>query len=147
MALDPDLGVALYTDGSSWSKDRSGGWAWLALDSLGNEASGSGSASGTTNNRMEMMGWIEGLTALHLAHGPCLVAVYSDSQYVGYGYQDPGRIRRANADLWVALDVAAKVHEHVEFVFVKGHRDDIFNHRVDEMAGLARRKGQVKEDG
>lgn len=144
-ALNPDHGLVLYTDGSSWSTDRSGGWAWLALDYYGSEASASGFVPNTTNNRMEMTAWIEGLHDLHEAHGPCHVMVYSDSQYVGLGYSDPGRVRKANADLWEKLTLEGERHDYVEFCYVKGHgkgdKHDRFNDRVDKLAGLARRAG------
>lgn len=145
-ALDPELGIVLYTDGSSWAHDRSGGWAWLAIDYHGSEASASGAASDTTNNRMEMQAWIEGLNSLHEAHGPCCVLVYSDSQYVGFGFCDPSRQRKANADLWKELTKAGEKHEYVEFCHVKGHakgdKKDLYNDRVDKMAGAARRGRQ-----
>jgi ribonuclease HI len=145
--VPPDF--CLYTDGSSWSVDRSGGWAWLAFDYFGSEASAMGSASDTTNNRMEMMGWIEGLRAIYEAHGPCCILVFSDSQYVGYGFRDSGRQRHANSDLWERLVAAVEQHEFVEFHHVKGHgkgeKYNRFNHMVDEMAGQARRAGQNEE--
>jgi ribonuclease HI len=145
-SLNPDLGVALYTDGSSKAVDRSGGWAWLARDFFGSVAWSSGFVADTTNNRMEMMAWIQGLNSLHEVHGPCAVLVCSDSQYVGLGYQDPGRVRKANADLWDELETAGAQHEYVQFCHVKGHgkgpKKDRFNEQVDELAGLARRGGQ-----
>lgn len=140
-ALDLDIGVALYTDGSSWAVDRSGGWAWLALDHKGGEAYACAYVPDTTNNRMEMTAWIKGLNTLADTHGPTVVVVYSDSQYVGFGVRDPNRSRKANADLWEKMDRAVKRHEHVEFVHVKGHTDNEFNNRVDKLAGEIRRKG------
>jgi ribonuclease HI len=138
-ALNPSAGFALYTDGSSSPKDKSGGWAWLALDNQGGEVHACGAASNTTNNRMEMTAWIEGLLTLRLAHGPCLVVVFSDSEYVGLGFKDENRQRKANADLWEELDRAAKWHEHVEFQHVKGHAGDPFNEEVDLLAVKARK--------
>jgi ribonuclease HI len=131
-------GIALYTDGSAWSKDRSGGWAWLAVDAFDGEAYNSGGESATTNNRMEMMAWIEGLISIYEGLGPAKLLVYSDSEYVGYGATRPGRLRKRNNDLWDVLDEAVRLHEYMEFVYVKGHSGHLYNERVDQMAGQAR---------
>lgn len=132
--------MALFTDGSSYNRDRSGGWAWLAFDTFGNEEIGMGGASDTTNNRMEMQAWIEGLTFLYRAHGAIDVLVYSDSEYVGLGITDRKRKRNSNVDLWLALDEAFDRHSYVEFIHVKGHQVDgsYYNDLVDQMAGEAR---------
>lgn len=137
--LDPKKGIALFTDGSSYYKDGSGGWAWVAIDCFGGEEVGSGYASDTTNNRMEMQAWIEGLNNLVGTLGPCDVLVYSDSQYVGLGAMDPSRARKKNRDLWSEIDAAIEQHESVEFVWVKGHHESHYNQLADELAGNARK--------
>jgi ribonuclease HI len=139
--LNPDPAIALFTDGSSYTKDRSGGWAWLALDINEESEIGMGGADDTTNNRMEMQAWIEGLTYLFRVYGPITVLVYSDSEYVGLGATNRSRKRNNNVDLWLALDEAIDRHEYVEFNHVKGHQKDgsYYNHLVDEMAGEARK--------
>ena len=140
MGLDPSQGLGLFTDGSSWTGDRSGGWAWCLIDAFEGEETGSGAVSDTTNNRMEMMAWIEGLnTALEIVGKPCDILVYSDSQYVGLGVMDRSRRRKFNVDLWGQLDQAVDQHDLVEFCWVKGHEDSYYNVLVDELAGLARK--------
>lgn len=136
---------ALYTDGSADSRDKSGGWAWIAFDAFDNEMKDSGGVSGTTNNRMEMQAWIEGLQTLLLMHGACQIIVYSDSEYVGLGAVDRTRNRTKNVDLWEALDQVIDDHMYIEFCHVKGHREDIMNHLVDKMASEARREHRDKE--
>lgn len=139
--LNPSKGIALFTDGSSYYKDGSGGWAWVAIDCFDGQEMDSGYVSDTTNNRMEMQAWIEGLNYLVETLGPCEVLVYSDSQYVGLGAMDPSRARKKNRDLWIEIDVAIEQHEFVEFVWVKGHHESHYNQLVDELAGNARRDG------
>ena len=143
--LEHKYGVALFTDGSSYHKDRSGGWAWVAIDEVCGEESGSGHASDTTNNRMEMQAWIEGLNHLFGSFGPCDVLVYCDSQYVGYGAMDKSRTRRKNKDQWSKIDKAIEQHRSVEFIWVKGHHSSHFNHLVDKLAGEARKEGQWEQ--
>jgi ribonuclease HI len=142
VTLDPSEGIALFTDGSAWTGDRIGGWAWVALDAFGNEDAGYGCASDTTNNRMEMQAWIEGLIWTFKACGSCEVLVYSDSEYVGLGAMNRRRARKINLDLWDDLDKAIDLHPIVEFVHVKGHGDSYYNDLVDVLAGEARALGQ-----
>lgn len=147
LPLDPSKGIALYTDGSSDSRDKSGGWAWVAFDAFSGEMCNSGGATDTTNNRMEMTAWIEGLQELFLLFGACSVVVYSDSEYVGLGAIDRGRGRNKNKDLWQQLDQVIDDHSYVEFNHVKGHKDDTVNNIVDVMAGEARKayRDELKE--
>jgi ribonuclease HI len=139
--LDTQGPYAIFTDGSSYYKNGSGGWAYVIIDSFNGEEIGSGYVSDTTNNRMEMQAWVEGLNYLVGTLGPCDVLVYSDSQYVGYGAMDRTRKRKKNCDLWNEIDEAIEQHRSVEFVWVKGHHESHYNKLVDELAGNARRKG------
>lgn len=136
--LDPSDGVVLYTDGSAWSKDRSGGWSWLATDCGEGEAWDCGGVPNTTVNRMELMAWIEGLNTLRV-FGPLIVLVRSDSEYVGLGAMDRGRNRHKNKDLWDQLDEAIDAHELVHFDHVRGHSGNKYNDRVDVLANQARK--------
>jgi ribonuclease HI len=138
--LDPSSGIGLFTDGSAWAKDRSGGWAWVAIDAFEGEEHDSGYVSDTSSNRMEMQAWIEGLNAVYNALGPCIVLVYCDSQVVGRGYTGV-YARKSNVDLWEALQTAADLHEYVEWQWIKGHAESKYNELADKLAGKARRDG------
>lgn len=140
--LDPSEGIALFTDGSCWTGDCIGGWAWIALDAFDNDDAGYGWAASTTNNRMEMQAWFEGLDWLYHACGPCEVLVYSDSEYVGLGATIKSRKRNHSPDFWQRIDSAIDRHSYVEFVHVKGHGDSYYNDLVDILAGEARKQGQ-----
>ena len=138
--LDPSEGLALYTDGSAWDQDGSGAWAWLIHDAFGNQTHATGKATDdTTNNRMEIQAWIEGLEAILIAHGPCLVIVYSDSEYVGLGAIDRSRRRNKNVDLWQLLDTTIDQHRYVEYSHIRGHSGHRLNNIVDELAKETRR--------
>lgn len=114
----------------------------MAIDAYGNEDDYRfGWESDTTNNRMEMQAWIEGLNYVYDTYGPCDVLVYSDSEYVGLGATDRTRKRNNNVDLWVAIDEAIRLHNSFEFVHVRGHADSHYNCEVDRYAGEARQAG------
>lgn len=138
LELDPSEGIAIFTDGSSYYKDRTGGWAWIAIDAFTGECNGIGGEGDTTNNRMEMTAWIKGLEAVFESHGPCTIIVYSDSEYVGLGAMDRNRKRNNNRDLWWDLDEAIDKHKYVEFRHVKGHSGHEYNEAVDKLASQAR---------
>jgi ribonuclease HI len=99
----------------------------------------------TTNNRMEMLAVISGLTTLHDCFGACDILVYSDSQYVVLGATDKTRKRNKNKDHWKWIDEAIDKHSLVEFVHIKGHQGQHFNEMADKLAGTARRKGMEDE--
>ena len=139
MGLDPRKGIALFTDGSCYYKDRIGGYAWCAIDCFGGEEIGTGGVHDTTSARMEMQAWIEGLNWVFEELGSCELLIYSDSEFVVLGVADPERTRKANVDLWEELDAALERHGYIEPIWVKGHADSHYNRLVDELAGNARK--------
>lgn len=134
--------VELYTDGACSGNPGPGGWAAiLKYGTFRKELSGGDSA--TTNNRMEITGAIEGLSALK---EPCRVKLYSDSQYlvraINEGWAEHWRSRgwmrtktepALNSDLWEKLLELLEQHE-VEFIWVKGHNGHPENERCDRLA-------------
>ena len=133
--------VKLYTDGACRGNPGRGGWgAILVYGKFEKELSG-GEAQ-TTNNRMELMAAIEGLSALK---EPCEVTLYSDSKYLvdafllgwiedwrAKGWRR-GREELKNSDLWAKLYSLYEIH-NIEFVWVKGHNGHDYNERCDTLA-------------
>ncbi|MDQ0063158.1 ribonuclease HI [Paenibacillus harenae] len=140
--------VMIYTDGACSGNPGPGGWgAVLFYGSKQKEISGG--EKHTTNNRMEIQAVIEGLSLLK---EPCTVKVYSDSAYVvncfqkgwinGWlrnGWKNSKKDPVENQDLWKALWELMKTHT-VEYVKVKGHSDNEWNNRCDELAREAIRR-------
>ncbi|SBS30307.1 Ribonuclease H [Marinomonas aquimarina] len=133
--------VTLYTDGACKGNPGIGGWgAWLTFGP--HEKRLCGGEHDTTNNRMELMGAIEGLKALK---EPCQVALYTDSSYVQKGITEwlAGWKRKGwktaskqpvkNQDLWQQLDEMCQKHQ-VEWHWVKGHAGIEGNEIADELA-------------
>lgn len=133
--------VELFTDGACSGNPGPGGWGAI-LRWRGQEKELSGGEPATTNNRMEMMGVIQGLEALKK---PTHVIVYTDSQYVQRGmtewlkgwkakdFKVKGGGYRPNHDLWRKLDELAKVHR-IEWRWVRGHNGHPENERADKLA-------------
>lgn len=137
--------VTLYTDGACSGNPGAGGWGAVLL--FGDHKKElSGSEAETTNNRMELMAVIQGLSQLKY---PCEVEIYSDSAYVVNAFNqnwldswEKNGWRKAdnkpvlNADLWQSLLALTRVHT-VQFRKVKGHSDNELNNRCDELARAA----------
>lgn len=139
--LDLSKGIAVFSDGSANTGDRSGGWAWVALDAFGNMATDSGFVRDTTVNRMELLAPTNALYQVHKVHGPSAVLIYCDSQYVVLGCQDRTRKRNKNKTWWQALDKAIALHNHVEWTHIRGHGNSLYNNLADKLAGEARKAG------
>ena len=69
--------VQIYSDGACSGNPGPGGYGTI-LVCQGREKELSGGEAKTTNNRMELLGAIEGLKALKF---PCKVTLTSDSKY------------------------------------------------------------------
>jgi len=139
--------IRIYTDGACSGNPGPGGWgAILIYGDVHKELSG-GEAE-TTNNRMELLSVIEALEALRER---CEVALYSDSQYVtnaiNKGWLNSWRMtgfRRKsgpvkNPDLWQRLIPLLERHS-VTFIWVKGHAENEYNNRCDELARAETKK-------
>ena len=136
------MNVTIYTDGACSGNPGPGGYgAILMYGSHKKELSG-GDAN-TTNNRMELMGVI---TALKALNRPCQVDLYTDSQYVvnaiekgwarkwqANGWMRNRKDKALNPDLWQMLLDLLEVHQ-VTFHWVKGHAENPYNNRCDELA-------------
>ena len=137
--------VTIYTDGACSGNPGPGGWGALLMYQ-GVKKEISGSKKNTTNNVMELTAVIE---ALKLLKHPCKVALYSDSAYVVNAFlqkwiinwqknnwktSDKNDVK--NKELWQELLALTNTHT-VEFIKVKGHSDNEFNNRCDELARKA----------
>jgi ribonuclease HI len=131
----------MYTDGSARGNPGPGGYG-VILMSGAHMKELSGGFRRTTNNRMELLAVIMGLSALK--NPGQAVTVYSDSQYVVKAIEEGwlknwlriGFKGKKNADLWRRYHELAQKHT-VRFVWVKGHADNPYNNRCDELATAA----------
>lgn len=144
--------VEIFTDGACSGNPGPGGYGVvLRFGSVEKELSGGDSA--TTNNRMELLGVITGLSALK---EPCKVILTTDSKYVVdsvtkgwvYGWKKKGWIKSdkkpaLNPDLWEKLLKEAAKHE-LHCHWVKGHAENEYNNRCDALAVAERDKYALK---
>ena len=134
--------VTVYTDGACSGNPGPGGWGAILMYGPHKKELSGGEAQ-TTNNRMELTGVI---TALEALKEPCTVELYSDSKYVidglGKGWAKGWRARgwvksdkkpALNPDLWGKLLDLCDYHK-VNLHWVKGHAENPYNNRCDELA-------------
>ena len=134
--------VTIYTDGACSGNPGPGGWGAILMYKE-NKKEISGGKKETTNNIMEITAVIEALKCLKTK---CEVQVYSDSAYtvnafnqgwiynwIKNGWKSSNKEPVKNKELWQELYDLTKKHK-VEFIKVKGHADNEFNNRCDEMA-------------
>ena len=133
--------VTIYTDGACSGNPGPGGWGAILIYGDAEKELSGGEVS-TTNNRMEL---ISVITALEALREPCQVELFTDSKYVSnavnLGWLDSWRRlgwkRKGgdvkNPDLWIKLVPMLEKHK-VTFVWVKGHAENDYNNRCDELA-------------
>ena len=126
--------VTIYTDGACSGNPGPGGWG--AILQYG-------------KFQKELTGVISALKALK---EPCVVELWSDSKYVidalekgwarswkAKGWVKPDKKPALNPDLWEELLKLCDYHT-VILHWVKGHADNKFNNRCDELAVMESRK-------
>ncbi len=134
--------VTIYTDGACSGNPGPGGWGAILMYG-GHKKELSGGECQTTNNRMELTAVIQALSCLK---EPCAVELWSDSKYIidalekgwAEGWKKRNWIKSdkkpaLNSDLWEKLLNLLEVHE-LHCHWVKGHAENEFNNRCDEMA-------------
>ncbi len=137
--------IIIYTDGACSGNPGKGGWGTLLMYGESKKEI-SGFDPATTNNRMELMAAIRGLEALK---EPCRAEIYSDSAYlvnavnegwlnrwVKNGWKTAAKKPVENIDLWQDILKLIRLHR-VTFHKVKGHSDNPYNNRCDELARMA----------
>lgn len=100
----------------------------------------------TTNNIMELTAVIQ---ALSMLKEPCEVEIHSDSAYVvnainqswienwqKNGWKNSQKQEVKNKELWQKL-ITLLVYHKVKFIKVKGHSNNKWNNRCDELANIA----------
>ena len=134
--------VDIYTDGACRGNPGVGGWGAILVYGK-TEKELSGGDPSTTNNRMELTAAIKALSALK---EKCEITLYSDSKYMidalekgwakswkAKGWKKADKSPALNPDLWEKLLALTQRHE-MRYHWVKGHADNPYNNRCDEMA-------------
>ena len=134
--------VTIYTDGAARGNPGRGGYGVILMSGTRTKELSQGYRL-TTNNRMELMGVIAALEAMKKKG--LNITIYSDSQYIVKAIKEGWLNKwlatnfakgKKNKDLWVRFYNLYTQHR-VRFVWVKGHADNPYNNRCDELATAA----------
>ena len=134
--------VVIYTDGACSGNPGAGGWgAILFYKDTKKEISGYN--ENTTNNQMELTAAIMALDKLK---EPCEIDLYSDSAYLINafnedwitkwqlnGFRNANKKPVQNIEMWQKLIEFNNTHK-INWIKVKGHADNEFNNRCDQLA-------------
>jgi len=146
--------IKLFTDGACSGNPGPGGYG--AILKYGDHTKElSGGFRNTTNNRMELMAVIAGLSQLK---EPCQVSVVTDSRYVvdaiqrgwvnrwaSNGWMRNKKEKASNVDLWKKLLALLRKHD-VTFTWIRGHTGHPENERCDQLAVSAAAGPDLRED-
>lgn len=134
--------VTIYTDGACSGNPGAGGWGAI-LFYKNQKKEISGFEKETTNNKMELTAAI---SALQMLKEPCEVELYSDSAYLinGFnedwitkwqmnGFRNANKKPVQNVELWQQLIEFNNTHK-IAWIKVKGHADNKYNNRCDQLA-------------
>ena len=134
------MSLQVFCDGACSKNPGPGGWAAVLLKDTIVISSFAGYEKDTTNNRMELIGAIEGIT--EAAKVASEITVITDSIYVKDGITKwifvwkktnwkNGTVK--NIDLWERLS-SLTMRYKVKWQWVKGHSGDKHNDMVDSLA-------------
>lgn len=136
--------IHVYTDGSARGNPGPAGWAAIFLYK-GKVFEMGGGSEHATNNQMELTGPIEALKYLHKNKIKLEVEFFSDSKYVilgitewilGWkknGWRNAAKKQVLNRELWEELDALVAAYKP-KWNYVKGHNENEWNERADEIA-------------
>lgn len=143
--------IKIYTDGAARGNPGPGGYGAILMWNQHRKELSEGYRH-TTNNRMELMAVIKALEALKTSDLP--VQIYSDSQYVVRAISE-GWLNtwiktnfkgdKKNPDLWKLYHQLAKPF-NITMVWVKGHANNPYNNRCDELATSAADEKNLQPD-
>lgn len=141
--------VEMYTDGACSYNPGPGGYG-IVLKYGEKIKEFSGFRENTTNNQMELTAVIEGIKKLK---EKCNLTIYTDSAYVcnaftlnwinnwtNNNWRTANKKPVLNKELWQELIELLTKH-NVTWVKVKGHSDNFYNNRCDELA-----TGEIKKN-
>ena len=153
--------ITLVTDGAYSSKHKVGGWSCIVVNGeLEAELSGyvlDNEKQKATNNRMELLGVIEGFKYIVREYTkPMKIVVVTDSAYVYKAMVEHWPVKWdfrnwrtstgmlvKNRDLWEDLQALSDPFP-VTWTHTRGHSGNIMNDRADALAVAAREAGYLE---
>jgi ribonuclease HI len=148
--LKKQYNITIYTDGASRGNPGPGGYGIVMMSGSYAKEFSAGYKL-TTNNRMELLAVITALE--NLKQENCNVTIYTDSKYVvdsvnkGWltSWVQKDFKGKKNPDLWIRFLKTYKKH-NINFIWIKGHSENKYNERCDELAVKASKEPVLLDD-
>lgn len=133
--------IYIYTDGAASGNPGPGGYGVVLKCGTHRKELSQGFKL-TTNNRMELLAVVRGLSEVKWEGAE--IHIYSDSSYVVNTITKNWK-RKKNLDLWTRFD---ELHKHFKLNahWIKGHAGHPENERCDRLAVAAYTSGVLEED-
>lgn len=141
--LNPNL-ATLYVRGSCRGNPGPGGWAFILNLPDGNSIKEYGMEKATTNNRMEIVAALEGLSAVPKNMDSLQVVTVSDYLFMGAtqwinGWKKKNWVKKggkavSNADLWQTIDQYSKT---LKISWLNGKNTELEGNELAETAKMA----------
>ena len=134
--------IKIYTDGACSGNPGIGGWGVVIINEDNSTKFISGGEKNTTNNRMELEAAIQAVNYFSSSKD---LEIFTDSKYLKNGIEDwifnwknngwktSSKKSVKNKDKWIELDKCISDH-NIKWNWVKGHANDIYNEKADELA-------------
>lgn len=143
--------IEVATDGACKGNPGPGGWGFAVFKD-GEYVHGKwGGEAETTNNRMELIAFIE--ACKYLRNQDVTATLWIDSMYVLKGATEWLRGWRAkdykgvkNEDLWREIAELRRTWLECELKWVKGHSGNPYNEKADELANLGCQETIIEND-
>jgi len=144
--------LTIYTDGACSPNPGPGGWGAVIIGNGSVISELSGNDENSTNNRMELTAAVKALESIEKR---TRILLFTDSIYLKNGITDwivkwqtnnwrtANKQEVKNSDLWRQLHAQTERHT-IDWHWVKGHGNNPYNIRADELA-VAARKNEEKE--
>lgn len=152
--------VDFYTDGAYSSKTERGGYACVVVENGDILGKFTGGENQTTNNRMELQGFLTALKVANEIETPSTeINIFCDSAYIVNCFDQQWYLRWQlngwiasnkkpvkNQDLWhpiIEQYVLANRHLKINIYKVDGHSGNFWNEIADKLAVETRKKLEV----
>lgn len=149
--------LSFYTDGAYSYKTEIGGWSCICVENDEIIQSLKGNEPYSSNNRMELMGFLTALEIININKMYNINAkIYVDSAYISNcinskwyltwlknGWKTADRQNVKNKDLWskiIALYIKLVNRCQIEVIKVKSHSNNLYNQMADALAVKARKE-------
>lgn len=139
--------ICIYTDGSTLNngqENNKGSYAFIVVENGNIIYEYSRCIENTTNNRCELTAITDAIRWIQENLGTESISIYSDSEYCVKGlniwskaWRNKSFIGIKNPDMWREICALADNNTHIKYRWVKGHADNPYNNRCDELCNLA----------